>query len=898
MPAPASVDEFLDLIRKSGVVEEARLGAYVKQLQATSNMPNDLSKFAGLFVRDGLLTFFQAEQFLLGKWKRFTIGKYKVLERIGSGGMGQVFLCEHKLMRRKVAVKVLPTAKAEDPSSLERFYREARAVAALDHPNIVRAYDIDQDDNLHFLVMEYVDGASLQEMIKKWGPMDVTRACHYMYWSAVGLQHAHEAGLIHRDIKPGNILIDRQGTVKILDLGLARFFNDDEDLLTKKYDESVLGTADYLAPEQAIDSHGVDGRADIYSLGATFYFLLAGNQPFVEGTVAQKLIWHQTRSPKPIRDLRPDVPPEVAAIVEKMMAKDAAQRFQSPQELAEALSPFVQTPIAPPPEREMPQLSAAAQAVGGGPNTMTGTRQVPAPPKSGNNGSKPASSTSTPAPPPRSKSSPSNRDSRPTRTTSPAAVNSDSEDTRRRSAPAPIVETMPTDSEGAVWESLAADTNNVARDKTSSRTPAPQVKPKSVKKIAPAPKPTPPPRKSVKKPKLMWLIVTLVIVAAGASFCVYWFVLRTPEKKDDQQDQNTDPRLTVSKAGSSGKYNSVRDALAKAKEGDRIIIEDSPWEEDLQYIYSPNHGKGITIEGAEGREIVWKLPPGISGEGIIKLADPRGLKIRHLKFDGGDRIGNAILVGGNAAGLVIEDIAVFNTKEGGIKFKDCVGGPDGEQAVVQHIRVVCDPNKATDAGITFFASDDVRAGKRDLRINDGILVRDSRFEGPFRKGAFSIQGSTNRIELKHNRIFQAVNGVYFGEFKAGYGYRIRIIGNTFFDITDAGIHFKNAALAAQPPNNAQQGLDIEQDYFATNAAMNNFVIIRSDDNAPFPIRTNANNARNSLTKEGNPPINATPVDAPLSVDPKDDRQFLRYDKTSPLYKVAPNSKPVGVPPGE
>src|SRR5205807_10310474 len=126
----------------------------------------------GLLVRDGVLTRFQAEQFLQGKWRRFTIGEYKVLERLGSGDMGIVYLCEHKLMRRRVAVKVLPTAKAEDASSLERFYREARALAAPDHPNIVHAYDIDQDETLHFLVMEYVDGASLQEIVKRSGPMD------------------------------------------------------------------------------------------------------------------------------------------------------------------------------------------------------------------------------------------------------------------------------------------------------------------------------------------------------------------------------------------------------------------------------------------------------------------------------------------------------------------------------------------------------------------------------------------------------------------------------------------------------------------------------------------------------------------------------------------------------
>ena len=271
-------------------------------MRATQALPNEPGRLAGLLVRDGVLTHFQAEQFLQGKWRRFTIGKYKVLERLGSGGMGSVYLCEHKLMRRRVAVKVLPTAKAEDTSSLERFYREARAVAALDHPNIVRAYDIDQDDKLHFLVMEHVDGSSLQEIVKKAGPMDVLRACHYMRQAALGLQHAHEtAGLVHRDIKPGNILVDRNGIVKVLDMGLARFFHDEEDMLTKKYDENVLGTADYLAPEQALDSHAVDIRADIYSLGATFYFCLTGRTPFAEGTVAQKLIWHQTRQPKPIR---------------------------------------------------------------------------------------------------------------------------------------------------------------------------------------------------------------------------------------------------------------------------------------------------------------------------------------------------------------------------------------------------------------------------------------------------------------------------------------------------------------------------------------------------------------------------------------------------------------------
>ena len=362
MPAPASIDELLKLIRKSGMVEESRLNAYLERYRTTATMAADVRKLAGAMVRDGLITYFQAEQFMLGKWRGFTIGKYKLLERIGFGGMGQVFLCEHLYMRRRVAIKVLPPAKAEEPAALGRFYREARAAGTLQHANIVRTHDIDQDGNLHFLVMEYVDGSSLLEMVKKKGPMACDRAAHYIWQSVQGLDHAYRVGVIHRDIKPGNILVDRFGIAKILDMGLARFYNSDDDMLTKKYDEkSVLGTADYVAPEQTVNSHDVDVRADIYSLGATFYFLLAGHPPFPEGTISQKLIAHQTKKPTPIRQIRADVPEELAAILEGMMEKSIDRRFQTPAEVYEALLPFVQAPMALPPDDEMPVLSPAAR---------------------------------------------------------------------------------------------------------------------------------------------------------------------------------------------------------------------------------------------------------------------------------------------------------------------------------------------------------------------------------------------------------------------------------------------------------------------------------------------------------------------------------------------------------
>jgi serine/threonine protein kinase len=358
MPAPATNEQFLELVRKSGLVEEKALAAFTAS--PGTPPPANPKELARALIREGLLTRFQADQLVAGKSKGFVLaGKYKLLEHLGSGGMGSVYLCEHISMRRQVAIKVLPLAHANDPSYLERFYREARAVAALDHPNIVRAHDIDRDGKLHFLVMEYVDGSSLQDVVSRFGPLEPLRAAHYMSQAAWGLQHAHEAGLVHRDIKPGNLIVDRTGTVKLLDMGLARFFHDNDDNLSKRFDETVLGTSDYLAPEQTLDSN-VDIRADIYSLGATFYYCLTGQTLFGEGKVAQKLIWHQTRQPKPIRSLRPEVPETLAELLEqKMLAKDPAARFQVPVEICHALAPLTQEPLPPPPEEHMPRLCPA-----------------------------------------------------------------------------------------------------------------------------------------------------------------------------------------------------------------------------------------------------------------------------------------------------------------------------------------------------------------------------------------------------------------------------------------------------------------------------------------------------------------------------------------------------------
>jgi serine/threonine protein kinase len=483
MPAPATADELLDLVQKSGVADEGKLKAHLQKLTASGGVPKAPNKLAENLVREGLLTYFQAEQLLQGKWKRFTIGKYKVLEKLGSGGMGTVFLCEHKLMRRRVAVKVLPVPKSDDRSSLDRFYREAKAAAAVDHPNIVRAYDIDQDENLHFLVMEYVDGTNLQDLVRKVGPLPVLRACHYVYGAAAGLQYASEIGLVHRDIKPGNILIDRAGVVKLLDMGLARFFHDEEDQLTRQNDESVLGTADYLAPEQAIDSHTVDIRADIYSLGATFYYLLTGNQPFPEGSVAQKLIWHQSREPKSVKEVRADVPDDLAAVVRTMMAKDPKNRSQKPTDVMAALAPWVAVPIPPPSETELPRLSPA---IARGPVSLVATA-----PRSG-----PAAGTQPPMP----------ADATWSNTPAPPGL---------VAPPLP-----PAESTAGVWEELTFDTQTVAKSETARTGPKSGARSKSKSKI-------PPPADGPPKPRKKWLLPALVgaglLLAGGGTWAFFHY---------------------------------------------------------------------------------------------------------------------------------------------------------------------------------------------------------------------------------------------------------------------------------------------------------------------------------------------------------------------------------------
>ncbi len=342
MQAPTSIDEFLALAVKAKLIEPARSSAIHAKLADSSGSVNDPRRLAELLVRQHILSRFQADQLLQGRSKGFWVKHYKILDQVGIGGMARVFLAEHAIMRRKVALKVLPTAKCADPPSLARFLREARAIASINHPNVIRAFDIDQDADFYYIVLEYAEGLTVAQFVEKHGPIPWPQACDYTYQSAAGLEHLQACGLIHRDIKPSNIIIEKSGTIKLVDLGLAVFFEEKEiDPLTLKYDQNVLGTADYLAPEQAIDSHNVDGRADIYSLGATLCFMLSGQPPFPEGTVAERLHAHQSIPFDTIRDRVPDVPKDLDAILRKMLAKKPEDRFQSMTQLRAAIRRFL-----------------------------------------------------------------------------------------------------------------------------------------------------------------------------------------------------------------------------------------------------------------------------------------------------------------------------------------------------------------------------------------------------------------------------------------------------------------------------------------------------------------------------------------------------------------------------
>jgi serine/threonine-protein kinase len=325
----------------------------------------DVQELARALLSRGWLTPYQVNQLLQGHGKDLALGSYILLERLGEGGMGQVFKAKHKKLERVVALKQIHKKLVANADMVERFHREIQAAAQLSHPNIVLAYDADEIDGIHFYTMEYVEGTTLGQLLDRSGAMQVSLACEYIRQAAVGLQHAHEKGLVHRDIKPANLILtwtskpanpaagaaadernrvlwgSHMPLIKIFDMGLALI--KAPRLITGEITEKgqLMGTPDFMSPEQALNPHRADIRSDLYSLGATFYSLATGALPFPGGTALEKVIAHRSEEPRPMAKVRPGVPAEVQAIVSKLMAKSPEKRYQTPGELASVLTVYL-----------------------------------------------------------------------------------------------------------------------------------------------------------------------------------------------------------------------------------------------------------------------------------------------------------------------------------------------------------------------------------------------------------------------------------------------------------------------------------------------------------------------------------------------------------------------------
>jgi serine/threonine protein kinase len=333
----------------------------------------DAKALAGELVERKWLTAYQANQLLLGRGRNLLVGSYRLIDRLGEGAMAQVFKAYHASMDRMVALKIIPRERLSNPVAVERFSREVKAIARLAHPNVVIAFEFSQAGEAHFLAMELVEGIDLAKLVQQSGPLPIARACEYIRQASLGMQHAHEKGLVHRDIKPGNLMVTRAGpdapaVIKILDFGLTRFESETPQGTRLTQLGRIVGTVDYIAPEQAHNAQTADIRADVYSLGCTLFYLLTGKPPFLGTDAVARIGARVIGSAPSVRSLRPEVPSALDKVLARMMARQPAARYQTPGEVAEALQPFAaaagQNPtranpsMVPPPPPPAPRKSA------------------------------------------------------------------------------------------------------------------------------------------------------------------------------------------------------------------------------------------------------------------------------------------------------------------------------------------------------------------------------------------------------------------------------------------------------------------------------------------------------------------------------------------------------------
>ena len=323
-----STDEFIQALTASGLMSAEEVSTLTQTVDGGLSTEDGEALARELLQRDRL-TEYQIEEVLAGRGAGLVLGNYVVREKIGQGGMGLVLKAEHRRMERQVAIKLLSPAVTQNQDALARFHREVKAAAKLDHPNIVAAYDADEAHGTHFLVMQCVDGVDLSVKVKRDGPMAIGEAVSCILQAARGLEYAHSRGIVHRDIKPSNLLLSDDGTVKILDMGLARLdssttFDMDEQLTGTG---QIMGTVDYMAPEQAVDSKSADARADIYSLGCTLWTLLTSRPLYDGDTVVEKLMAHRSNPIPSLRTECPQASAQLEAVFSRMVSKEIDQRY-------------------------------------------------------------------------------------------------------------------------------------------------------------------------------------------------------------------------------------------------------------------------------------------------------------------------------------------------------------------------------------------------------------------------------------------------------------------------------------------------------------------------------------------------------------------------------------------
>ena len=345
-----SVDTFFKSVLRSGLIDRDTLQAAIIDVPPESR--EDPQAIADHLIRHGKLSRFQASKLLKGSAKGLLLGNYQILAPLGKGGMGTVYMARDQRNGQLVALKVLPPHRARtEERTLVRFQREMELSRRVIHPHVALTYETGEFKGVYYIAMEYIPGKSLYRVVSEEGPMNVPRLAHLGLEVAAALAHAHEQGLIHRDLKPSNILVTPHNHAKILDLGLAIIAGEKGEATILGGQGYIVGSMDYISPEQTYDASKVDGRTDVYGLGCTLYFSLTGQPPFPGGTSTEKIHKHRNDLPPPLPQFRPDLPMDFADIIHRMMAKDPGLRLPSAQAVVEALRPWALTQLLQPLDR-------------------------------------------------------------------------------------------------------------------------------------------------------------------------------------------------------------------------------------------------------------------------------------------------------------------------------------------------------------------------------------------------------------------------------------------------------------------------------------------------------------------------------------------------------------------